>query len=122
MGRCEVPRPRPISALSRSRLACRSIPSHGDTPDLAPGGARPPCELRARIVADILGQAPRLYRPPWGIVNAAALATARRLGLVTVLWSIQHEGLRPRAPAAQLRHVLGCDEHQRIVDEMSRFA
>src|SRR5688572_13851071 len=23
---------------------------------------------------------------------------------------------------AQLRHVLGCDEHQRIVDEMSRFA
>jgi len=22
---------------------------------------------------------------------------------------------------AQLRHVLGCDEHQRIVDEMSRF-
>jgi peptidoglycan/xylan/chitin deacetylase (PgdA/CDA1 family) len=59
----------------------------------------------ARIVADILGQAPRLYRPPWGIVNAATLATARRLGLVTVLWSIQHEGLRPRAPAAQLRHV-----------------
>jgi beta-N-acetylhexosaminidase len=23
---------------------------------------------------------------------------------------------------AQLRHVLGCDEHQRIVDEMARFA
>ena len=22
---------------------------------------------------------------------------------------------------AQLRHVLGCDEHQRIVDEMARF-
>jgi peptidoglycan/xylan/chitin deacetylase (PgdA/CDA1 family) len=59
----------------------------------------------ARIVADILGQAPRLYRPPWGIVNAATLATARRLGLVLVLWSIQHEGLRPRSPAAQLRHV-----------------
>jgi beta-N-acetylhexosaminidase len=25
-------------------------------------------------------------------------------------------------PRAQLKHVLGCDEHQRIVDEMARFA
>ena len=59
----------------------------------------------ARILGDILGRPPRLYRPPWGIVNAAALATAHRLGLVTVLWSVQHEGLRPRSSAAQLRHV-----------------
>ena len=59
----------------------------------------------AHILAELAGRFPRLYRPPWGIVNVAALATARRLGLVTVLWSIQHEGLRPRAPAAQLRHV-----------------
>ena len=70
----------------------------------------------ARILADILGRPPRLYRPPWGIVNAVALATARRLGLVTVLWSIQHEGLRPRSPAAQLRHVADRLHDGAIVD------
>ena len=56
------------------------------------------------------------YRPPWGIVNAAALATVRRLGLVTVLWSVQHEGLRPRSPAAQLRHVADRLHDGAIVD------
>jgi peptidoglycan/xylan/chitin deacetylase (PgdA/CDA1 family) len=70
----------------------------------------------ARILEDILGRSPRLYRPPWGIVNAAALATARRLGLMTVLWSIQHEGLRPRSPAAQLRHVADRLHDGAIVD------
>jgi peptidoglycan/xylan/chitin deacetylase (PgdA/CDA1 family) len=70
----------------------------------------------ARILASILGRSPRLYRPPWGIVNAAALATARRLGLVTVLWSVQHEGLRPRSPAAQLRHVADRLHDGAIVD------
>jgi peptidoglycan/xylan/chitin deacetylase (PgdA/CDA1 family) len=59
----------------------------------------------ARVLADIAGRPPRLYRPPWGIVNLAALATVRRLGATTVLWSIQHEGLRPRPPAAQLRRI-----------------
>ena len=70
----------------------------------------------ARILGDILGRTPRLYRPPWGIVNAAALATARRLGLVTVLWSVQHEGLRPRSPVAQLRHVADRLHDGAIVD------
>jgi peptidoglycan/xylan/chitin deacetylase (PgdA/CDA1 family) len=70
----------------------------------------------ARILGEILGRPPRLYRPPWGIVNVAALATARRLGLVTVLWSVQHEGLRPRSPAAQLRHVMDRLHDGAIVD------
>ena len=70
----------------------------------------------ARILGEILGQSPRLYRPPWGVVNAAALATARRLGLVTILWSVQHEGLRPRPPAAQLRHVVDRLHDGAIVD------
>lgn len=72
---------------------------------LPPAAAAREITEGARILGDILGRPPRLYRPPWGIVNAAALATARRLGLVTVLWSVQHEGLRPRSPAAQLRHL-----------------
>jgi len=58
----------------------------------------------ARILAEITGQVPHLYRPPWGTVNIAALRTARRVGFTTVLWSIQPEGLRPRAPAEQLQH------------------
>lgn len=70
----------------------------------------------ARILGDIVGTAPRLFRPPWGIVNAAGLRTARRLGLVTVLWSVQHEGLRPRSPAAQLRHLAGRLSDGAIVD------
>jgi len=72
---------------------------------LTPAAASREITVGACILRDILGQPPRLFRPPWGIVNAASLATVRRLGLVTVLWSIQHEGLRPRTPAAQLRHV-----------------
>jgi peptidoglycan/xylan/chitin deacetylase (PgdA/CDA1 family) len=58
----------------------------------------------ARILADISGRPPSLYRPPWGIVNAAALRAARRAGLTTVLWSMQPEGLRARPPAAQLAY------------------
>ncbi|MGH7263829.1 MAG: polysaccharide deacetylase family protein, partial [Candidatus Rokuibacteriota bacterium] len=57
----------------------------------------------ARILADITGRVPRLYRPPWGIVNVAAIRTARRAGLTIVLWSLQPEGLRPRAAGEQLR-------------------
>ncbi|HZS34822.1 MAG TPA: polysaccharide deacetylase family protein [Methylomirabilota bacterium] len=73
-------------------------------------------EEGASRIADVTGCAPRLYRPPWGIVNVAALATARRLGLVTVLWSVQHEGLRPRAPDVQLRHLAGRIRPGAIVD------
>jgi peptidoglycan/xylan/chitin deacetylase (PgdA/CDA1 family) len=55
-------------------------------------------------LADILGTVPRLYRPPWGLVNAETLRTVRRAGLRIVLWSLQPEGLRPVAAAAQLRY------------------
>jgi peptidoglycan/xylan/chitin deacetylase (PgdA/CDA1 family) len=83
---------------------------------LPPAAAAREITEGARILGDILGRPPRLYRPPWGIVNAAALATARRLGLVTVLWSVQHEGLRPRSPAAQLHHVADRLHDGAIVD------
>ncbi len=33
------------------------------------------------------GRAPQLYRPPYGILNAAALCTARARGWRTLLWS-----------------------------------
>jgi peptidoglycan/xylan/chitin deacetylase (PgdA/CDA1 family) len=83
---------------------------------LSPAAAAREITEGARILGRIVGRPPRLYRPPWGIVNAAALTTARRLGLMTVLWSVQHEGLRPRSPAAQLRHVAGRLHDGAIVD------
>jgi peptidoglycan/xylan/chitin deacetylase (PgdA/CDA1 family) len=83
---------------------------------LSPAAAAREITEGARILGEILGRPPRLYRPPWGIVSLASLATARRLGLVTVLWSVQHEGLRPRSPAAQLRHVTDRLHDGAIVD------
>jgi peptidoglycan/xylan/chitin deacetylase (PgdA/CDA1 family) len=40
------------------------------------------------------------------MVNAALFGVLRRADLRCILWSIQPEGLRPRAPEAQSRHVL----------------
>ncbi len=43
---------------------------------------------RARdAVAGATGAQPRLYRPPYGVLSAGALAAARRLGLTPVLWT-----------------------------------
>nr|WP_174805634.1 polysaccharide deacetylase family protein [Kitasatospora sp. MMS16-BH015] len=43
---------------------------------------------RARdLVADLTGQQPRWYRPPYGVLNLTALAAARHLGLAPVLWT-----------------------------------
>jgi peptidoglycan/xylan/chitin deacetylase (PgdA/CDA1 family) len=44
--------------------------------------------LRARaIVEEATGCSPTLYRPPYGIVNAAAIGLARSCGWRTLLWS-----------------------------------
>ena len=43
---------------------------------------------RARdAVAGATGAQPLLYRPPYGVLSAGALAAARRLGLTPVLWT-----------------------------------
>jgi peptidoglycan/xylan/chitin deacetylase (PgdA/CDA1 family) len=38
-------------------------------------------------IAAATGTAPRLYRPPYGVLNAAALAFARRRGWTPLLWT-----------------------------------
>jgi peptidoglycan/xylan/chitin deacetylase (PgdA/CDA1 family) len=53
------------------------------------------------LVADQVGRAPRHFRPPWGMVNAAMFGVLRRAGLRCVLWSLQPEGLRARPGVAQ---------------------
>jgi peptidoglycan/xylan/chitin deacetylase (PgdA/CDA1 family) len=43
---------------------------------------------RARVaIEDATGRSPQLYRPPYGLLNAAALLQARRRGWRTLLWS-----------------------------------
>ena len=52
-----------------------------------------PCQVRADIaraqdtIESVSGRAVGLYRPPYGVPNAAALAFARRRGWRTLLWS-----------------------------------
>ncbi|MFI5003755.1 MAG: polysaccharide deacetylase family protein [Solirubrobacterales bacterium] len=44
--------------------------------------------LRARaVIEEATGRTPTLYRPPYGVLNAAAVVLARRCGWRTLLWS-----------------------------------
>lgn len=45
------------------------------------------------------GTAPRLYRPPWGMVNLATFAMARRLGMGTLLYDVDAGDWRRNATA-----------------------
>ncbi len=52
------------------------------------------------------GRSPKLYRPPYGVLNAAALALARRHGWRTVMWSHWGRDWEARAtPASIARRV-----------------
>jgi peptidoglycan/xylan/chitin deacetylase (PgdA/CDA1 family) len=68
------------------------------------------------LLADLAGQAPRHFRPPWGMLNAALVPALGRHGERCVLWSIQPEGLRPQPPAAQAAHVVRRAHPGAIVD------
>jgi peptidoglycan/xylan/chitin deacetylase (PgdA/CDA1 family) len=39
------------------------------------------------VIASATGREPRLYRPPYGVLNASALAFARRRGWTPLLWT-----------------------------------
>src|SRR5687767_4288588 len=67
-------------------------------------------------LGELSGRAPALFRPPWGMVNAALFGALRRHGQRCVFWSIQPEGLRPTAAAAQRAHVLRRAHPGAIVD------
>lgn len=68
------------------------------------------------VLATLTGTPPKLFRPPWGMVNAAMFPTLRRHGQRCVLWSIQPEGRRPAAVEAQVHHVLRRAHPGAIVD------
>ena len=53
----------------------------------------------AEIIAAAAGREPTLYRPPYGILNAAALSYAKGRGWRTVLWSRWGKDWQRRASA-----------------------
>jgi peptidoglycan/xylan/chitin deacetylase (PgdA/CDA1 family) len=53
-------------------------------------------------IADAAGREPLVYRPPYGVLSAAALATARRAGWETVLWTRWGRDWRARATAESI--------------------
>ena len=67
-------------------------------------------------LADLTGTAPRHFRPPWGMVNAAMFGAVRKTGEQLVFWSIQPEGQRPAPAARQVAHVLRRVHAGAIVD------
>ena len=68
------------------------------------------------LLASLTGTPPTLFRPPWGMVNAAMFVALRRHRQRCVFWSIQPEGLRPAPASAQVAHVLGRAHPGAIVD------
>ena len=62
------------------------------------------------------GAAPRFFRPPWGMVNAAMFPLLRARRLRPVFWSIQPEGLRPAPAGAQAAYVVMRAHPGAIVD------
>jgi peptidoglycan/xylan/chitin deacetylase (PgdA/CDA1 family) len=68
------------------------------------------------ILGQLTGTAPALFRPPWGMVNAALFGALRRHGQRCVFWSIQPEGLRPAPAATQIARVLRGAHPGAIVD------
>jgi peptidoglycan/xylan/chitin deacetylase (PgdA/CDA1 family) len=54
---------------------------------LAPGQVRDDLDRAADAIATSTGRTPVLYRPPYGVLNAAALRQANARGWRTLLWS-----------------------------------
>jgi peptidoglycan-N-acetylglucosamine deacetylase len=54
---------------------------------LAPRQVRFDLDRAQATIEDLTGRSPGLYRPPYGVLNASALRTARLRGWRTLLWS-----------------------------------
>jgi peptidoglycan/xylan/chitin deacetylase (PgdA/CDA1 family) len=54
---------------------------------LGPGQVNDDLRRATAVIEDTTQRRPRLYRPPYGILNAAALGWARRAGMRPLLWT-----------------------------------
>jgi len=63
---------------------------------------------RARdTIASATGTAPRLFRPPYGVMSGCGVAAALRLRLIPVLWSCWGREWTPGSTAESVRAALG---------------
>jgi peptidoglycan-N-acetylglucosamine deacetylase len=69
---------------------------------LTPWQVREDIDRAQATIEDATGISPLLYRPPYGVLNAAALATARARGWRTVLWSHWGRDWEQRATPASI--------------------
>lgn len=106
--------------LRRMALAGHEIASHGWSHaslwGCGPARTRREVERAHAAIAGLTGRPPRLFRPPWGMVNAAVFAAVRAAGERLVLWSLQPEGLRPVSAARQAMRVIGRAHPGAVVD------
>lgn len=58
------------------------------------------------VLAAATGTVPRLYRPPYGVLSAGALAAARRLGLRPILWTCWGREWAPGATPGSVQATL----------------
>jgi len=79
---------------------------------LSPRQTRADITTAHEIIAEHTGRSPRLYRPPYGILNASALRLARAHGWRTMLWSQWGRDWAKRATPASIaaRVTDGVDE------------
>jgi peptidoglycan/xylan/chitin deacetylase (PgdA/CDA1 family) len=66
---------------------------------LAPWQVRDDLQHAAAVIGEATGREPRFYRPPYGVLNSAALAIARQAGWETVLWRREGHDWEARATA-----------------------
>ena len=77
----------PAEILAAGHAVALHCHRHRNLLRLAPSQVRDDLARAHSAIGEHAGVAPTLYRPPYGILNAAALRTARRHGWRTVLWS-----------------------------------
>jgi peptidoglycan/xylan/chitin deacetylase (PgdA/CDA1 family) len=82
---------------------------------LGPRAVHDDLDRAARSIAEAAGREPVLYRPPYGILNKAALAEARSRGWRTLLWSRWGKDWQRRATAGSIQRRIGSLETGDVV-------
>lgn len=82
---------------------------HRNLMRLTPAQVRRDIAAAEATIAEATGIAPTLYRPPYGIPNAAALRLARSRGWRTLLWSHWGRDWEDRATADSIARLLTTD-------------
>src|ERR1700746_1287212 len=85
--------PRVLAALDRAQVRATFFMlgpmarAHRDATLRGPRALLDDLARASDVLAAATGTVPRLYRPPYGVLSAGALAAARRLGLRPILWT-----------------------------------